>query len=271
MPTIFHGFGDIVDGHLHLDENWAGKPPRYQHPTTLLVLCDENATDVDGVRLVHDLYDKILLNWNQWQRTVPPSSKNWRFEKRPKYRAGNPSPEVVLERTIARVVDDNWANQIPVDSGLVSRHSSHLDFAYRNGAEFSFIELKYESNSPLSAAIQVLGYGLVYALFRSHAEILGINLNSSPILEASSIHLRVLAPSKFYARYGANLEWLSRFEKAIHKGLGRFSQESELPCMTFGFEAFPTDFRWNPHTAEGLATQKNVLWAVHRRNPVFGP
>lgn len=273
MPSIFDGLEDIIDGFLPVDETWEGQVPRYGHRATLKRLCSENGPDVDGVGLVHALYNRILNNWSAaGGASGLPSSENWRFEKRISFSDENLRPETLLERTIAFVVDDdNWANQVPVDSGLLGGRAHWIDLVFRAGTAFSLIELKYDSNTPLSAAFQVLTYGLVYAFSRSHAEILGIDVDRSPILQASEIHLRVLAPSGYFSAYGPDLGWLARFEKAVQEGVERFSQNNteRLPLMSFGFEAFPSDFVWTPPTARAVVTQKEVLWAVHQRDQVF--
>lgn len=275
MPSIFSGMDEIADQYLGLDETWRGQSPRFMHRETLLRLCSGSGADVDGVGLIHELFDQILRNWNMGgPKAGLPSSQNWRFEKRTDFSIENTSPEVLLERTIAAVVDpDNWANQVPVDSGLLSGSPHWIDLVFRSGTEFSLIELKYASNTPLSAAFQVLRYGLVYAFFRSHAEVLGVNLDATPLLRASKIQCKVLAPVQFYDSYGPDLKWLSDFEKSIQTGLQRFSLEisEAVPEMTFGFEEFPGDFSWTPETAREIQTQKEVLWAIHHRQPVFPP
>ena len=271
--SIFDGLDGIIDEYLQLDENWQGQLPRFRHRGTLLRLLDENGPQVDGVGLVHALYDRLLANWTAWEGPGGlPSEANWRFEKQLAFNDQNRRPEIVLERTIASVVDDdNWANQVPVDSGLLRGPAHWIDLAFRAGSAFSLIELKYKSNTPLSAAFQILKYGLVYAFSRSHAEVLGFNPNHSPLFEASEIHLRALAPLEFFTSYGPDLSWLSRFESTVQEGLERFSRNSteKLPLMSFGFEAFPADFVWTPETANEVVTKKEVLWAIHRRKRIF--
>lgn len=110
--------------------------------------------------------------WDAFKGTnCLPSAENWRFDKRTSFREENLSPETLLERTISRVVDENWANQVPVDSGLVAGSAHWIDLVFRAGTAFSLIELKDESNTPLSAAIQVVRYGLVHAFTRCEVEI----------------------------------------------------------------------------------------------------
>ena len=274
MQSIFDGLDRLCDQYLQLDENWAGKEPRYQHPTTLLRLCSENSPTVDGVDLIHALYDRVVQNWNSAGESQAhlPSAENWRFEKRLSFRDDNKRPEILLERTIALVTDDdNWANQVPVDSGLLGARPHWMDLVFRAGDSYAFIELKYESNTPLSAACQVLQYGIVYAFSRAHAELLQLSVETTALLKASEIALKVLAPSEFYTRYGKAPEWLAGFERSLNDGLARFCEQSsgDWPTLTFGFEAFPADFAWSPEKAQDVAMQKDVLWAIHNRVSPF--
>jgi len=276
MPSIFDGVNEIVDDFLKISDDWEGQAPRYGHRATLIRLCREDGPDIDGLAMVRSMSDHISNNWNGSDGQGRPSKENWRFEKRLDVSDENTSSETILDRTISRVCDENWANQVPVDSGLLGGRAHWIDLIFRAGTAFSFIELKDESNTPLSAAIQVLRYGLVYAFTRSHAAKLGMDLDSSPILGASEVHLRVLAPSAFYTGYGPNQAWLSRFQKSVHTGVEAFSLErgKQLPRMSFRFEAFPDDFLWEnqtAQTAQQASTQKEVLWSVHRRKPVFLP
>lgn len=271
MP-IFEGLGEVVDQCLGINEEWAGQPPRYRHIATLQQLCQQNGPDVDGNAFIENLYARVLQNWNDApQPRGLPTVENWRFAKQLEYDENNATHEVTLERTIAAVVDENWANQVPVDSGLLNARAHYIDLVFRAGSAFSLIELKYESNTPLSAACQVLSYGLVYAFFKCHDEEINVNLNASPILGASELHLRVLAPLAYFAGYGAGCTWLSRFETAIDRGVRQFAQRHArtVPPMSFAFERFPNDFVWNPAQAQEIPMRQSVLWAVHRRQRVF--
>lgn len=271
--AIFDGLEDIFDEFLGVDETWEGQAPRYRHRATSIRLCEDNRPEIDGAALATALYNRIEHNWeNRGDNVGLPSAENWRFEQRTDYNENNHNPETLLERTIASVVDDdNWANQVPVDSGLLGGRPHWIDLVFRAGTAFSLIELKYASNTPLSAAFQVLNYGLVYAFSRSHAQELEINLDRSPILRATEIHLRVLAPSEYYSAYRNNPAWLSRFEKAIHDGVRQFSQHTGLDCplASFAFEAFPCGFWPMPPQTQADIDPKEVLWAVHKRKPVF--
>lgn len=270
MPTILDGLDTIIDQHLGLDETWEGKPPRYKHPTSLIRLCREDDCTLDGIALIHALYDQIESNWadaGEFQARLP-SSENWRFQKKADLSDGNESPEVTLERTVASITDDNWANQMPVDSGLLGARAHYIDLVHRSAQTFSLVELKIESNTALSAAFQVVKYGLAYAFSRRHAELLEYKVQDKELLQASSIELRVLAPAKFYP---GNRGWLADLETALDDALGRFMPELpevEIP-MSFRFEAFPESFDWSPGSHRENDTRKDLLWALHQRVRVF--
>ncbi|MFT5328373.1 MAG: hypothetical protein ACI8P0_006286, partial [Planctomycetaceae bacterium] len=160
--SLLEGCHELVDSHLGIDDTWEGQPPRYRWPTSLNRM-EDASRQPDGATLISELYNLMVRNWEAGGCPQNGSAKNWRFTRRPEFQdvGDQLPPEVALERTIIQVVDhENWANQIPVDSGLLGRRARYLDLAFRAGSVFELIELKVASNTPLSAAIQVLLYGL---------------------------------------------------------------------------------------------------------------
>ena len=125
------------------------------------------------------------------------SRENWRWSLQSGISAANTSPEVVLERAIARAClesgRDDWANQVPVASGLGSDTGDRrraLDLVRRVGAgHYEFIELKIGSNTPLSAAVELLGYACLWLLARGDPP-----ATERELLNARKVDLRVLAP-----------------------------------------------------------------------------
>jgi hypothetical protein len=71
---------------------------------------------------------------------------------------------------------------------------------------FEFIELKINSNQPLFAVIEIIGYGMIHHFTRNHLSDLGYSNSDKEILEASQIHLKVSAPCNYYTKY--DLKWL---------------------------------------------------------------
>jgi hypothetical protein len=90
------------------------------------------------------------------------SHENWRWPRlQPQIAAHNTSPEVVLERAIAaacgRTGRTDWANQVPVASGLIVGAADRrraIDLVHKRGERhFELIELKIASDTPLYAAL----------------------------------------------------------------------------------------------------------------------
>jgi hypothetical protein len=129
---------------------------------------------------------------------------------------------VVLERAIASAcvaagrVD--WANQIPVASGLIPGAADGrraLDLAHmRSDGSVEFIELKIASDTPLYATIELLGYASLWLLARNDPP-----AHSPALLSAEKIALRVLAPAAYYKPF--KLRELEAAVDASVQGLAR--------------------------------------------------
>jgi hypothetical protein len=163
------------------------------------------------------------------------SRENWRWH-RPQQQIGahNTSPEVVLERAIvavcAREGRTDWSNQIPVASGLIAGAADGrraIDLVRQCGERhFELIELKIASDTPLYAAVEIVGYGCIWLLARAHPPAL-----TTAILDADRIDLRVLAPLAYYARYD-----LAELEAALDRGCRALGQTHGV-TMSFAFLA----------------------------------
>jgi hypothetical protein len=163
------------------------------------------------------------------------SQENWRWQRlQPQIAAHNTSPEVVLERAIAaacgRTGRTDWANQVPVASGLIAGAADRrraIDLAHQCGERhFELIELKIASDTPLYAAVEIIGYGCIWLLARAYPPSL-----KSAILEAEHVDLRVLAPVDYYTRYD-----LTELEVALDRGCRALGQAQGV-TMTFAFHA----------------------------------
>jgi hypothetical protein len=171
-----------------------------------------------------------------------PSQENWRLKKMPAISANNRSPEKRLEKAIVQDLGDEWTNQMPTASGLVTsgERQRNIDLVHRrNLREFEFIELKVESDTPLFAAMEILKNGMTYLYSRRHRDRLGYQESKHAPLWADVVHLRVLAPIGYFHRY--NLGWLERF---LNQSLGALVDpmlDGSLH-MDFGFERFSRSF-----------------------------
>ncbi|QDS88773.1 hypothetical protein EC9_29680 [Rosistilla ulvae] len=268
MP-LFDRFDEIVDCWLNMDDTWDGTASRYRSMTSLLRLCDQNEGIGDGGKLLRKLYARLETNWDG-----EPSrgAENWRHTQNLDL-GDNPSLEVSLQRRYMQSVNDNrWANEVPVASGVAGTGPDSVDFVHRSDATYSMIELKWPrpdgaSETPLKAAIQVLRYGLAYIFSRDNAETLSYNPEIKPILGASQVHLRVLAPKHFYKRFLAPNCWLERFEKVLDMGIRNLAGETVK--MSFAFEQFPERFSWNPEDCSDDAGRRAVVNAFQNRNRLF--
>jgi len=216
---------------------------------TALALAKGDRPELDLGRLIDGMAEKIEANWiesgRQWR-----GKDNWRWELRTDLDEHNLSPEVRLNRKLAKKLAEldgrRWANEIPTGSGLMARVDSStggLDFAYRPSPErLCLIELKNGEN-PVSAAFQIVTYALVWNLARRvHA---GVVSREEPItmaqewVKANEADLRVLVPTDHYKPF-RNLAW---FEERLNDGIAAFGAKHDL-CLTFGFRRFddaPTD------------------------------
>lgn len=123
--------------------------------------------------LVNAIADRVTYNWatSGAAERVGLSRENWRW-RAPQLgvNTANSSAEVMLERAIVNSDDRSgrrqWANQIPVASGLVigagdRRRAIDLVCECAHG-HFEFIELKIASDTPLYAAVEIISYAAVW-------------------------------------------------------------------------------------------------------------
>lgn len=242
---------------------------RYEHKRSCIALSNAPHNQFDGYGLIAAIYDRIEKNLMR-RPNREPSSENWKLCSTNRLSAKsenikknkNTSDEVTLERAIIEKWPTEWTYQMPVASGLFGSTSDKrrsVDLVYIKGKDnrsFDFVELKIASDSPLYAAMEILGYGLVYYASRQDtAKNLKYDSKDLAVLEARKISLCVLAPEAFYGTY--NLKWL---QKAINDGLERLVDIDSLK-MDFRFEKF--EFQWK-HNMSGSDLPKQL-----DRKPVY--
>jgi len=199
------------------------------------------------VSYLETIYQKITENYEGGADSC--SLENWRFKPVPKIKPSNKSAEKILEKTIIKwplgMGNEDWANQVPVASGLVcpSRDKKrNIDLIHKLGVGiYEFIELKIRSNNPLSAAIEILVYGLLYIFYREQIPERNREANSAAeLLRASKIYLKVAAPDLYYKKY--DLKQIKSFEKKCSQAIQRFaSSKIKNLELSFGFESFIYD------------------------------
>ena len=250
ISSLFSGAEPIINGELG--------GASYGSRRTFQLLSKSPPNPFTGARLVQQLYDLISGRWHQLLprlKRLPPSTQNWRwFDPKTDIHESNDGPEQTLERAIVNACltlgRRDWSNQVPIASGIVgpSAHkTSAIDLIHkRHEWAFDFVELKVNSNTPISAAFQITLYGLIWILSsRDRGRLL---YPKTPILEAKAVTLSVLAPAKYYG--DSDLTWLSA---ALSDGLAGIAKREIGADMNLVFEQFHESFRWpSDHTPEAL-------------------
>jgi hypothetical protein len=237
---------------------------RYEHKHSCNVLSKTPPSSFDGSELIAAIYDRIEKNLMHRPKRDP-SAENWKLRPWNEQDAitaniknkKNKSDEVTLERAIAKKWQEKWTYQMPIASGLfgsITDKRRAVDLVHsKETGHFDFVELKIQSDTPLYAAMEILGYGLVYlASRRDTAKNLKYNSENLPVLMASEITLCVLAPGNYYG--SCSLEWL---QDAINDGLKEFVK-SDLK-MDFRFEKFAKDFMWKHDMAPTDLTEEMLV------------
>ncbi len=97
---------------------------------------------------------------------------------------------------------ENLANAIPTASGLFDSggRKANIDLAVKHNEFISFIELKWDSNSPLYAAFELVGYAMAWLQARLHATEMGYISKAMlrPALDTDHCQWVVLAPPDYY-------------------------------------------------------------------------
>lgn len=224
-------------------EGVLGRSPR--HKSSAIQFSGQQPPGLDGVAMISAL--RQSLDGPIWRDPVTRTSGNWAWRASLPARRTS-SPEVSLERdVVARGGHATWTFQMSTTSGFRGVHSDKrraIDLVQKVGASsYRFIELKVESDNPLYAAFEILGYGLAYCLAR-HYGYSGTGTHN--VMDGSRIELEVLAPEIWYEyrRYPSaprlrfDMAWLS---SAINTGLAReisVLSLNGLNEMKFSFRSF---------------------------------
>jgi hypothetical protein len=148
------------------------------------------------------------------------------------------SKEVALEREIAKLDTQIWTCQMSTSSGVqpngLNRRRA-IDLVRFNGTgRYAFIELKVDSDNPLYAAFEILGYALAYLQAKKQK---WIGKGCHDVFTAKEIELTVLGSENWYkykTRSGEERSfefgWLAN---DIAKALNAFAQDGPRFSMAF--------------------------------------
>ena len=237
--SIFSGVDSFIDAFFGIED--VGSAPHHTHQTSARQLSGEGGLAFDAGSFSSGLYS--LVERNGLSSTRAPSQKNWRLQKMPTISANNRSLEKRLEKAIVQDLGEEWTNQMPTASGLVTsgERQRNIDLVHlRDVREFELIELKVGSDTPLFAAIEILKNGITYLFSRRHREELGYRESDQAPLWADVIHLRVLAPAEYF--HGYNFGWLKRLLNRSLAALVDPTLDGSLH-IDFCFERFSRSFK----------------------------
>jgi hypothetical protein len=210
--------------------------PSIRHRSALYELGGRAKISPGVVRAIHEQIARNLRLAGQ-RGIVSSSRENWRWcRPQPHIAEHNTSAEVNLERAIAaaclRAGRQDWANQVPVASGIVGPAADRrraIDLVHQVGiGHFELIELKIASDTPLYAAIEIIGYGCVWLLARARR-----SPEANALLGADKLDLIVLAPGAYYAPFQ-----LDKLEALLDAELAALGERNGVH-MAFRFERLP--------------------------------
>lgn len=233
--SIFNGTSELI-GKFFSTEGIE----KLKQKTTYRRLSDPKRTVNEYESLCRDLY-KVIEN-NRSKNTA--SIQNWRSARQTRLSENNRSQEVLLERAIAILGNrgklSEWTNQVPVASGLVDSSSDKraaIDLVRLKGNEATLVELKWKTDTPVFASLEMLRYGLAYLYCYVHKDELGYQ--DKPLMQVKKVSLWVLAPRDYFPETG--LEWLVH---GLNKGICALADKKTKGdiSMNFRFMAFPDHF-----------------------------
>lgn len=234
------------------------KIPKLNHRSALLAYSKRG--DIPG-GVVRATYEQIAANWRACvtPATLAASRENWRWRvPQLGISAHNTSAEVVLERAIVNACERNgrtdWSNQVPVASGLAGFSSERrraIDLVHEKApGHFQFIELKIASDTPLFAAVEIIGYACLWLLARE------AKAGPSALLAADKVDALVLAPDSYYARFD-----LKAIGARLDQELAVLGQAHGVE-LRFGFQTFFDTLAQLPVSDEAVAM------LLERRRPL---
>lgn len=244
---IFDGTDVVITSFFELRDNQHLKQRSVSRSLTYT-----GTDDGDFLALAENLYACIESNYSG----RPPSRENWRSKRVTTLSDHNRSPEVLLERAVAMLGEagtlPGWLNQVPVASGLVDERSDKraaLDLVELKDNRVRFVELKWESDTPAFAAIEILRYGLVYLFCRANAA--EFDYSDRSLMRVGRVDLQVVAPTAFFEKH--NLGWL---ERGLDHAVDELSSQKTSGQLAMGFEflAIPPQFELPFHDGAEVKT-----------------
>ena len=200
--------------------------------------------DTEDMDNIEKIYIQMEANCpNPWSN----SEKLWELRHACNISSHNPYPETMLEYAVANLAENGympeWFNQCPVASGMndSSRYRrSCVDLVHWDKANkcARLVELKWESDDPLSAFSQILRYGAAYLFCRGHKGKLKFPAESLIEMNVRHVSLEVVAPHSFCQ------DLIARINKPHSEFIDNGFVDSKINGLTMSLNvlAFPEGF-----------------------------
>lgn len=150
------------------------------------------------------IYNSLERGWTG--KPIERSEKLWELRRATRIAPHNPYPEIILEKSVAMLAQRKhmsrcYFNQCPTASGIfhpTRDRRSAVDLVYWSASKrrASLMELKWRSDEPCDALLQVVRYGMIYLFCRVHRS--ALPLSNRPLMDADHIALGVVAPKAYY-------------------------------------------------------------------------
>lgn len=233
MPSLYDGVDQLICDAFRIQDR--------QHLKRKSLKL-EPLSDWEASRLVQALFDKIAEN----APTRPRSASNqlWRSAREAKISDHNRSLEKMLEKSVAVLATQGhmpgWFNQCPVATGVVDPYADggrRVDLVNLTGDTLRLIELKWHSDTPVSAFLEVLEYGLAYLLARNRRH--EFNLDGHTLMQdhVDMVRLEVVGPRAFFAG-SDHAELFAAMDKALRKLAAEQSNEISMSLDALVFPAW---------------------------------
>lgn len=233
MPSLFDGTDKLICDALGIENR-----NELNHKTLRV----KPLTDEKAYSLVNRLYEQMVANYPG--KLARQSNKLWCCRRETEIRDDNISQETLLEKAVAMLACEDymrgWFNQCPVATGIVDSNKDRrraVDLVHLSHGKARLIELKWDSDTPLSALLQILKYGLAYVFARLRLR--EFQLKNRQLMNVKHLGLEVVGPHEFFMKQRqSNLfpvmdEAVSKF--ASKRTGGTFS-------MSLGAFSFPEEF-----------------------------
>ena len=212
--------------------------------TKAIELCSRPSSRLIQPTTIREFYES--MNCEGWKQSV---GTNWFW--RHKEPGATKSDEVLLERAVATRDKKLWACQMSTSSGVEGPYLHRrraIDLVrYVGPRQYAFVELKVDSDNPLYAAFEILGYALAYLHAKAND---WQGFGDHDVFDAERIELTILGQTKWFKyekggaemRFDKNLDWLI---EEIAESLNAFvkSEFSSAPSFSMKFREFSGDSR----------------------------